>query len=84
MNGACEGYTPVLNKQGKDVVIGAVAFEGYITGACFYGVQTHLITATPAASTSAVLQRAFTRTVGHCMQFGQAMCTLEKLSSFCF
>lgn len=33
-NGSCEGYTPVLNKDGRDVVIGVVAFEGYITGAC--------------------------------------------------
>nr|QOL01183.1 putative extracellular protein CSOL_101 [Pseudococcomyxa simplex] len=30
-NGSCEGYTPVLNKDGRDVVIGVVAFEGYIT-----------------------------------------------------
>lgn len=29
---SCEGYTPVLNKEGKDVVIGAVTFEGYLAG----------------------------------------------------
>lgn len=30
---ACEGYRPVLNKDGKNVVIGTVAFEGYLAGA---------------------------------------------------
>ncbi|CAL8464883.1 g4418 [Coccomyxa elongata] len=29
---SCEGYTPVLNTEGKDVVIGAVTFEGYLAG----------------------------------------------------
>ena len=30
---SCEAYTPVLNSKGDNVVIGAVAFEGYLTGA---------------------------------------------------
>lgn len=37
---ACEGYEPVLNSRGEDVVIGTAVFEGYLagettSGACF-------------------------------------------------
>ena len=30
--GACEGYKPVLNSRGEDVVIGTAVFEGYLAG----------------------------------------------------
>ncbi len=30
--GSCEGYEPILNSRGKDVVIGTAVFEGYLAG----------------------------------------------------
>jgi hypothetical protein len=31
---SCEAYQPVLNAEGRNVLIGAAAFEGYLTSAC--------------------------------------------------
>lgn len=30
--GSCEGYEPIMNSKGKDVVIGTAVFEGYLAG----------------------------------------------------
>ena len=49
--GSCEGYEPVLNSRGKDVVIGTAVFEGYLAGeSCLFMPPLHCASNSPAAA----------------------------------
>lgn len=41
---SCEGYEPVLNSRGQDVVIGTAVFEGYLAGRAHTSIgQLHAV-----------------------------------------
>ena len=75
---SCEAYRPVLNAEGRNVVIGAVSFEGYFTGA-----SARLLAAVPAAVACMFIWKHRMRAVAHeqsctvCRPGRQAFCKDE-------